>query len=44
MCGHCEATVKKTLEAIEGVASADVSHESGTRCCDAVRPRRGRRR
>ena len=30
MCGHCEATVKKTLEAIEGVASADVSHESGT--------------
>ena len=30
MCGHCEATVKKALEAIEGVASADVSHESGT--------------
>ena len=30
MCGHCEATVKKTLEAIEGVASADVSRESGT--------------
>ena len=30
MCGHCEATVKKTLEAIEGVASADVSHENGT--------------
>ena len=30
MCGHCEAAVKKALEAIEGVASADVSHESGT--------------
>ena len=30
MCGHCEASVKKTLEAIDGVISADVSHESGT--------------
>ena len=30
MCGHCEATVKKALEAIDGVASADVSHEKGT--------------
>ena len=30
MCGHCEATVKKTLEAIEGVSCADVSHEKGT--------------
>lgn len=29
MCGHCEATVKKTLEAIAGVSSADVSHEKG---------------
>ena len=29
MCGHCEARVKKTLEAIEGVASAEVSHEKG---------------
>ena len=29
MCGHCEATVKKTLEAIEGVSCADVSHEKG---------------
>ena len=27
MCTHCEATVKKALEALEGVASADVSHE-----------------
>ena len=30
MCGHCEARVKKTLEAVEGVAEAKVSHESGT--------------
>ena len=30
MCGHCEATVKKTLEAIEGVEVAEVSHENGT--------------
>ena len=29
MCGHCEARVKKTLEAIEGVTSAQVSHEKG---------------
>ena len=30
MCGHCEATVKKALEAIDGVNSAEVSHEVGT--------------
>ena len=30
MCMHCEARVKKTLEALEGVASAVVSHEAGT--------------
>lgn len=30
MCGHCEASVKKALEAIDGVESAEVSHESGT--------------
>ena len=30
MCGHCEATVKKALEAVEGVTSAQVSHENGT--------------
>ncbi|MCD7771437.1 MAG: heavy metal translocating P-type ATPase [Oscillospiraceae bacterium] len=30
MCGHCEARVKKTLEAIPGVASAEVSHTAGT--------------
>ena len=30
MCGHCEMHVKKALEALEGVKSADVSHERGT--------------
>lgn len=30
MCGHCEAAVKKALEALEGVAGAEVSHEKGT--------------
>lgn len=30
MCGHCEAHVKKALEALEGVTQADVSHEAGT--------------
>ena len=30
MCGHCEARVKKTLEALEGVSEAVVSHEAGT--------------
>ena len=27
MCGHCEATVRKALEALDGVDHADVSHE-----------------
>ena len=30
MCGHCEARVKKTLEALEQVTEAVVSHEAGT--------------
>lgn len=30
MCKHCEARVKKTLEAIEGVEEAVVSFEAGT--------------
>ena len=30
MCPHCEAAVKKALEALEGVEAADVSHEAGT--------------
>ena len=30
MCGHCEARVKKALEAVAGVSEAVVSHEKGT--------------
>ena len=30
MCGHCEAHVKKAIEAMEGVEAAEVSHEKGT--------------
>ena len=30
MCGHCEARVKKALEALAQVEEAEVSHESGT--------------
>ncbi|MBQ7822134.1 MAG: heavy metal translocating P-type ATPase [Clostridia bacterium] len=29
MCGHCSGRVKKVLEAMNGVESADVSHETG---------------
>ena len=30
MCGHCEARVKKCLEALPEVITAIVSHEQGT--------------
>ena len=30
MCSHCEMRVKKALLAVDGVVSADVSHEKGT--------------
>ena len=30
MCAHCEARVKKALEALPEVSAASVSHESGT--------------
>lgn len=30
MCNHCEMTVQKALEALDGVEKADVSHEKGT--------------
>ena len=30
MCGHCEATVQKALDALPEVDSAEVSHEKGT--------------
>ena len=38
MCGHCEAAVKKALEAVDGVASADVSHTSGTAVVTLSKP------
>ena len=30
MCGHCEMHTKKALEALDGVAKAEVSHKTGT--------------
>lgn len=30
MCKHCEARVKQTLDALDGVTEAIVSHENGT--------------
>ena len=30
MCGHCEARVKKALEALPQVTEAEVSHKKGT--------------
>ena len=36
MCMHCDARVKKCLEALEGVEEAVVSHESGTAVVSAA--------
>ena len=38
MCGHCEATVKKALEAVDGVSEAVVSHENGTAAVKLEKP------
>ena len=38
MCGHCEATVKAALEAIDGVSEAHASHEAGTVQLTLTRP------
>ncbi len=38
MCSHCEAAVKKALEAVDGVASAEVSHTSGTAVVTLSKP------
>ncbi len=38
MCMHCEARVKKTLEAVDGVAEAVVSHENGTAVLTLSKP------
>ena len=39
MCGHCEARVKKALEALDAVSEAAVSHESGTAVEMCIRDR-----
>ncbi len=39
MCGRCSERVKKALEAVEGVETAEVSHENGSavvKCTDSV--------
>ena len=38
MCGHCEAMVKRALEAIDGVASAVASHTEGTAVVELSAP------
>lgn len=37
MCGHCEMSVRKALEAIDGIEQAVVSHETGTAECTMSR-------
>ena len=37
MCMHCEARVKKALEAVPGVAAAEVSHKTGTAVVDLTK-------
>ena len=38
MCEHCEATVKKALEAVPGVEEAEASHAEGTAVVQASAP------
>ena len=38
MCGHCEAAVRKALEAVDGVTGAQVSHEAGTAVVTLSKP------
>ena len=38
MCTHCEATVKKALEALPEVTEAEVSHTSGTAVVTLSKP------
>lgn len=38
MCTHCEATVKKTLEALSEVRSAEVSHTDGSAVVELEKP------
>ncbi len=38
MCAHCEARVKKALEAVDGVSEAVASHEKGTAVVTLTKP------
>ena len=38
MCPHCEARVKKAIEALEGVKEAVVSHEKGNAVVTVTSP------
>lgn len=38
MCGHCSSHTKQALEAVEGVSSAEVSHQSGTAVVTLSKP------
>nr|MCR5401827.1 HAD-IC family P-type ATPase [Treponema sp.] len=38
MCSHCEAHVKKALEAVDGVKSALASHQEGTVTIESSKP------
>ena len=38
MCMHCEAAVKKALEAFDEVEKADVSHEKGEAVLTLISP------
>ena len=38
MCGHCEATVQKALQALPGVDAVEVSHEQGLARVQAQHP------
>ena len=38
MCMHCEARVRKALEAVDGVKEAKVSHETGKAVVELAKP------
>ena len=38
MCAHCEAHVKKALEALDGVSTAVASHKKGTAVVTLTKP------
>ena len=38
MCGHCEASVKKALEKLDGIEEAVASHDAGTAVITLSKP------